>query len=191
MMGEKIGYARVSTVEQNLNMQQRALKAAGCSRIFTDRISGGAVIKPGLEDALRYLRAGDTLCIWRLDRLSRSLHDLLALAERLHMQEIGLHSITELIDTTTPNGRLFFSIAGAFAQFERDVIQQRTLEGLAAAQAAGKKAGPKFKVTDEQWSAIRPRIASGEISIGQAAKILGLNKSSVSRRFNAPAKLTQ
>ncbi|RVK16945.1 recombinase family protein [Sinorhizobium meliloti] len=185
MMGEKIGYARVSTVEQNLDMQQRALKAAGCSRIFTDRISGGAVIKPGLEDALRYLRAGDTLCIWRLDRLSRSLHDLLALAERLHMEEIGLHSITELIDTTTPNGRLFFSIAGAFAQFERDVIQQRTLEGLTAAKAAGKKAGPKFKVTDDQWSAIRPRIASGEISIGQAAKILGLNKSSVSRRFNA------
>lgn len=73
MMGEKIGYARVSTVEQNLDMQQRALKAEGCSRIFTDRISGGAVIKPGLEDALRYLRAGDTLCIWRLDRLSRSL----------------------------------------------------------------------------------------------------------------------
>ncbi|MCG5486769.1 MAG: recombinase family protein [Sinorhizobium meliloti] len=110
-MGEQIGYARVSTVEQNLDMQQRALKAAaGCSRIFTDRIGGGAVIKPGLEDALRYLRAGDTLCIWRLDRLSRSLHDLLALAECLHMQEIGLHSITELIDTTRPNGRLFFSL---------------------------------------------------------------------------------
>lgn len=105
MMGEKIGYARVSTVEQNLDLQLRALQAAGCTRIFTDRISGGAVIKPGLEDALRYLRAGDTLCIWRLDRLSRSLHDLLALAERLHMEEIGLHSITELIDTTTPNGR--------------------------------------------------------------------------------------
>lgn len=184
-MAEKIGYARVSTIEQNLDMQHRALKAAGCSRIFIDKISGGAVIKPGLEDALRYLRAGDTLCIWRLDRLSRSLHDLLSLAERLQKDEIGLHSITELIDTSTPNGRLFFSIAGAFAQFERDVIQQRTLEGLAAAQAAGKKAGPKFKVTEEQWSEIRPRIASGEISIGKAAKILGLNKSTVSRRFNA------
>lgn len=187
-MPTKIGYARVSTVEQNLDMQHRALKAAGCAKIFTDKISGGAVIKPGLEEALRYMRAGDTLCIWRLDRLSRSLHDLLALAQQLESAEIGLLSVTESIDTTTPNGRLFFSIAGAFAQFERDVIQQRTLEGMAAAREAGRKPGPKFKITEEQWSAIRPRIKSGEISIGQAAKILGLNKSTVSRRYSASAE---
>lgn len=187
-MSTKLGYARVYTVEQNLDMQHRALKAAGCDQVFTDKISGGAVIKPGLEEALRYMRPGDTLCIWRLDRLSRSLHDLLALAQQLEDRQVGLHSVTEMIDTTTANGWLFFSIAGAFAQFERDVIQQRTLEGIAAASAAGNKLGRTFKVTNDQWSEIRPRIASGDISIGQAAQILGLNKSSVSRRFNSGSK---
>ncbi|MCB5205148.1 recombinase family protein [Neorhizobium sp. T786] len=180
----KIGYARVSTVDQNVEMQRRSLLDAGCEKIFTDKVSGGAVIKQGLEEALRHARAGDTLCVWRLDRLSRSLKELLLLIERLDGLQLGLVSVTEMIDTTTPGGRLFFSIAGAFAQFERDVIRLRTLEGLAAAKAAGKKSGPKPKVNDDQWGEILPRIGSGEISIGKAAKILGVNKSTVSRRFN-------
>jgi len=181
----KIGYARVSTVDQNPELQRQALLAAGCERIFTDKVSGAAVIKPGLEDAIRHMRAGDTLCVWRLDRLSRSLTELLHMSERLQKQDFGLLSVTEAIDTTSPGGRLFFSIAGAFAQFERDVIRQRTLEGLAVARAAGKKSGPKPKVTAEQWNEIEPRIASGQLSISKAAKILGLNKSTVSRRYNA------
>jgi len=181
----KIGYARVSTVDQNLKLQLQSLEAAGCEQIFTDTVTTAAGPKPGLEEAIMQMRAEDTLCVWRLDRLSSSLTELLHLAERLQGHGFGLHSVTEAIDTTSPGGRLFFSIAGAFAQFERDVTRQRNLEGLEVIRAAGKKSGPKPKVADAQWQEIEPRIASGQLSISKAANILGVNKSTISRRYNA------
>src|SRR5918999_2564644 len=124
-----IGYARVSTTEQHLHLQQDALTAAGCLKIFTDTISGVKAERKGLAEALNFVRAGDTLVVWRLDRLGRSLRDLIATMTMLEGRGIGFKSLTENIDTTTSGGKLIFHIFGALAEFERNLIRERTIAG--------------------------------------------------------------
>ena len=131
-----IGYARISTDDQNLALQHDALAAAGCEKIYEDRISGARAERPGLALALEVARAGDTLVVWRLDRLGRSLKDLIALAERLEQRKVGLRSLKEALDTTSSGGRLIFHMFGALAEFERDLIRERTRAGLSRGPGA-------------------------------------------------------
>ena len=146
-----IGYARVSTQDQHLHLQQDALKSAGCIKIFTDTVSGAKSERKGLEDALNFIREGDILVVWRLDRLGRSLKDLIERLTELHNRNIGFKSLTESIDTTTSGGKLIFHIFGALAEFERDIIRERTNAGLTAARARGKKGGrPKSPLSEEK-----------------------------------------
>jgi DNA invertase Pin-like site-specific DNA recombinase len=136
-----IGYTRVSTHDQTVHLQQDALEKAGCDKIFTDTITGSTFEREGLDEALTFLREGDTLVVWRLDRLGRSLRDLIDTVTRLNNRQIEFRSLTENIDTTTPGGKLIFHIFGALAEFERDLIRERTQAGLAAARARGRKGG--------------------------------------------------
>ncbi len=136
-----IGYARVSTQDQTLALQLDALKATGCERIFQDTASGTNTERKGLEQALDHVRAGDTLVVWRLDRLGRSLRHLIEAITALAARGIGFKSITEQIDTTTSGGKLIFHVFGALAEFERDIIRERTQAGLAAAGARGRRGG--------------------------------------------------
>src|SRR5947209_2225072 len=137
----QIGYARISTGEQTLDLQLDALQAAGCGKVFTDTASGAKTERPGLTDALSHLRAGDVLVVWRLDRLGRSLRDLIDRLLDLDQRGVGFKSLTESIDTTTPGGKLIFHLFGALAEFERDLIRERTNAGLAAARARGRLGG--------------------------------------------------
>jgi len=145
-----IGYARVSTTDQTLALQQDALMKDGCSKIFTDTASGALAERKGLADALSYVRPGDTLVVWKLDRLGRSLKDLIARITELQNRQIGFKSLTEQIDTTTSGGKLIFHIFGSLAEFERDIIRERTQAGLSAARARGKRGGrrPTLKPKD-------------------------------------------
>ena len=136
-----IGYARVSTTEQTLALQQDALHKAGCGKIFTDTASGSIADRHGLEEAISQLRPGDALVVWRLDRLGRSLRHLIEIITALHNRGIGFKSLAEQIDTTTSGGKLIFHIFGALAEFERDIIRERTQAGLAAARARGRQGG--------------------------------------------------
>jgi DNA invertase Pin-like site-specific DNA recombinase len=152
-----IGYARVSTQDQHLHLQLDALKSAGCLKIFTDTISGTKHERKGLEEALHFLREGDSLVVWRLDRLGRSLKDLIERLTDLHTRNIGFQSVTERIDTTTSGGKLIFHIFGALAEFERDIIRERTNAGLTAARARGKKGGrPKSPMSADKKLQVAP-----------------------------------
>ncbi len=136
-----VGYARVSTHDQTLDLQKDALTQNGCTRIFTDTISGSTTERPGLNEALKFLREGDVLAVWRLDRVGRSLRHLIDTVSLLLERRIGFKSLTENIDSTTPGGKLVFHVFGALAEFERDLIRERTQAGLAAARARAKKGG--------------------------------------------------
>lgn len=136
-----IGYARISTADQNLHLQKDALKAAGCTQICEDTASGAKASRPGLEKALGMLREGDILVVWKLDRLGRSLKHLIENVQALDSRGIGFKSLQDNIDTTTPGGKLLFHILGSLAEFERDLIRERTNAGLAAARARGRKGG--------------------------------------------------
>jgi DNA invertase Pin-like site-specific DNA recombinase len=143
-----IGYARVSTHDQTLDLQLDALKHATCERIYTDTASGAKTDRKGLQDALDHLRAGDVLVVWRLDRLGRTLKQLIELINELRDKGIGFKSITESIDTTTTGGKLVFHIFGALAEFEREVIKERTNAGLQAARSRGRLGGRPKAITD-------------------------------------------
>ncbi len=145
-----IGYARVSTTEQNLDLQHDALKRAGCEKIIEDTVSGGKVQRPGPERVRNALRSGDVLAVWRLDRVGRSLRHLIELMAELEAERIGFQSVTESIDPTTPDGKLVFHIFGALADFQRNLIRKRTYAGLAAARARGRKGGRRKKLGDRQ-----------------------------------------
>src|SRR6266581_364917 len=136
-----VGYARVSTSDQTLNLQNDALEKIGCTKIFTDVVSGVKEERKGLQEAIEYVREGDTLVVWRLDRLGRSLKHLIETITKLNNRKIGFKSITENIDTTTSGGKLIFHIFGALAEFERDIIRERTNAGLQAARARGRRGG--------------------------------------------------
>ena len=150
-----IGYARVSTQEQTLNLQRDALTTAGCNKIFTDTASGAKAERKGLDEALNYVRKGDTLVVWRLDRLGRSLPHLITTMTDLEERGIGFKSLTENIDTTTSGGKLIFHIFGALAEFERNLIRERTQAGLTAARARGKKGGRPKALSAKQLSIAR------------------------------------
>jgi DNA invertase Pin-like site-specific DNA recombinase len=145
-----IGYARVSTADQTLDLQKDALQQAGCTKIFTDTASGAKAERTGLDEALNYVRNGDTLVVWRLDRLGRSLKHLIETITTLNNRNIGFKSITENIDTTTSGGKLVFHIFGALAEFERDIIRERTNAGLTAARARGRNGGRPKSLTGKK-----------------------------------------
>ena len=150
-----IGYARVSTHEQTLDLQQDALTKAGCTKSFTDTASGAKTERKGLEEALNYVRKGDTLVVWRLDRLGRSLPHLITTMTDLLERGSGFKSLTENIDTTTSGGKLIFHIFGALAEFERNLIKERTQAGLMAARARGRRGGRPKALTAKQLSIAR------------------------------------
>lgn len=154
----KIGYARVSTKDQNLDLQYEALKQADCDLIFEENISGAKTERPELQKVLHLLKAGDTLVVYKLDRLSRSTQHLIEISNLLSERKANLQSTSDDIDTTTSMGKLFFTILGAIAQFERDLIIERTRAGLDAARKSGKKLGPKQKVDPKT---IRALVNSG------------------------------
>lgn len=178
-----IGYARVSTLEQNLDGQLDALTQAGCSRIFTDHASGAKTVRPELDKAMDYLREGDTLVVWKLDRLGRSLPHLVEVIADLDKRGVEFRSLTESIDTTTPGGRLVFHMAAAFAQFERDLIRERTSAGLAAARAQGRLGGRPTVMTCERVKTARA-MREGGATFTQIGKVLGVSRSSVSRALS-------
>ena len=148
-----VGYGRVSTADQTLGLQKDALAQAGCERLFTDTASGSRADRPGLDEALDFLRPGDTLVVWRLDRLGRSLRHLIDTLGGLDQRGIGFRSLQEQIDTTTSGGKLVFHVFGALAEFERDLIRERTHAGLAAARARGRRGG-RPKALDPRKAAI-------------------------------------
>jgi DNA invertase Pin-like site-specific DNA recombinase len=174
-----IGYARVSTTEQHLHLQQDALVKAGCLKIFTDTISGVKSERKGLTEALDYIRGGDTLVVWRLDRLGRSLKDLIERITDLHSRNIGFKSLTENIDTTTSGGKLIFHIFGALAEFERDIIRERTNAGLTAARARGRKGGrPRSSLSDAgKVQLARQMYENKTTSVRDICKALGIPRS--------------
>src|SRR5579871_2207286 len=150
MSGMLVGYARVSTQDQNLELQRDALNTAGCKRIFEDKMSGAKAARPGLLEAISFMRPGDTLVIWKLSRLGRSLKQLIETVQLLAEKEIELKSLNESIDTTTATGKLLFHIVAAFAQFERDNMIENTRAGLDAARAGGKHGGRPPKLDEKQ-----------------------------------------
>jgi DNA invertase Pin-like site-specific DNA recombinase len=171
-----IGYARVSTDDQKLNLQQDALRAAGCEKIFEDYLSGAASARPGLNSALEMARAGDTLVVWRLDRLGRSLKDLIQLTETLKKQSIGLHSLQEAINTTTSSGQLVFHLFGSLAEFERNLIRERTKAGLTAARTRGRLGGrPKALDPNKRQLAVK-LYNDRQYSIGEICQMMGISK---------------
>ena len=156
-----IGYTRISTDDQVTDLQEDALQEAGCERIFSDRISGASQDRPGLTDLLSYIRPGDTLVVWRLDRLGRSLSHLISLAQDLERRGAGLRSLNEAIDTTTPNGKLVFHLFSSLAQFEREIIRQRVAAGLEAAKRRGRVGGRPTVVTESKAQAISAMMKQG------------------------------
>jgi DNA invertase Pin-like site-specific DNA recombinase len=178
-----IGYARVSTHEQTLNLQQDALTTAGCTKIFTDTASGAKTERKGLEEALTYVRKGDTFVVWRLDRLGRSLSHLIATMTDLEERGIGFKSLTENIDTTTSGGKLIFHIFGALAEFERNLIRERTTAGLTAARARGKRGGRPKALTAKQRT-IALDLYEKRHPIADICRTLKISKATLYRAIN-------
>lgn len=173
-----IGYARVSTVEQSLALQRDALKGVGCDVLFEDHASGAKAERRGLAEALSYLRRGDTLVVWKLDRLGRSMAHLIDTVRGLEARGVGFRSLTEGIDTTTPSGTLIFHIFGALAQFERDLIRERTGAGLKAAEERGRKGGRKPVVTPDRLARAQAHIAAG-LTVREAAARAKIGKTAL------------
>ncbi|MBF0393847.1 MAG: recombinase family protein [Alphaproteobacteria bacterium] len=174
-----IGYARVSTLDQDLALQIDALHQAGCARIFEDcGVSGAKTERPGLTAALGYVRDGDVLVVWKLDRLGRSMAHLIETVTGLETRSVGLRSLTEAIDTTTPGGRLIFHVFGALGQFERDLIRERTRAGLSAAAARGRKGGRKPVVTADKLKRAQGLMAQG-LTVREVAARLKVGKTAL------------
>jgi DNA invertase Pin-like site-specific DNA recombinase len=174
----QIGYARVSTLDQDPALQLDALAAAGCTKVFEDRASGVRADRAGLQTALNYLRDGDVLVTWKLDRLGRNLPHLIETVAALEKRGVGFRSITEAIDTTTPSGRLVFHLFAALGQFERDLIQERTRAGLAAAAARGRLGGRKRVITSEKLDRARAMVTKG-LTVREAASRLKVGKTAL------------
>jgi DNA invertase Pin-like site-specific DNA recombinase len=175
----KIGYARVSTDDQNLDLQRDALQQAGCSVIYEETASGKSAARPELEQCMKALRPGDTLVVWRLDRLGRSLHDLVQIVSELEQKGIGFESITERIETTSAAGKLVFHVFAALAEFERNLIRERTRAGLAAARARGRKGGRKPKLDNQQVREIRALLRDPEIKVSEVAQRYGVSRTTI------------
>jgi DNA invertase Pin-like site-specific DNA recombinase len=179
-----IGYARVSTADQDLGLQSDALRAAGCERVFADTASGSLRERPKLQRALEDLRDGeDVLVVWRLDRLGRSLRHLIETVADLEKREVGLRSLTEGIDTTTAAGRMVFHIFGALAEFERELIRERTEAGLAAARARGWSGGRPPVMTEQKIRLARQMLATENMTMHEIAGALGVGRATLYRHL--------
>ena len=176
-----IGYARVSTDDQDTAAQVTALKEAGCERIFREMASGGRWDRPQLHRLLDQLRPEDVVVVWKLDRLSRSLRDVLMIMDRLGEAGAGFRSLTEAIDTTTPAGRMMMQMVGAFAEFERAMLRERTQAGLEAARRKGRVGGRRPKLSPQQQSEIRKMVSSGEKTAAEAARLFKVHPATISR----------
>ena len=181
-----IGYARVSTQDQNLELQIEALNQVGCQKIFDDKISGSRADRPGLAKALEILRDGDTLVIWKLDRLGRSVKNLVDLVGELHKQGIQFKSLTDAIDTGTPSGRFFFHVMASLAEMERELSIERTRAGLKIARSLGRKGGRKRKMTGSKIESAKKLLANG-IPCRDVAKNLGVSVPTLYRWVPASA----
>ncbi len=171
-----VGYARVSTTDQNLDLQKDALQAAGCERLLTDTVSGARAERPGLTAALKECRSGDTLVVWKLDRLGRSLPHLVETVRELSVRGVGFKSLQEQIDTTTSSGTLIFHIFAALAEFERDLIRERTNTGLVAARARGRNGGRPKGVDQKKQKAALALKKDGRHSIREICDIVGISR---------------
>lgn len=178
-----VGYARVSTHDQDPALQHDALEKAGCERVFTETASGAQRDRPELKAALDYMRPGDTLVVWRLDRLARSMKQLIETVEGLENRQVGFRSITESIDTTTSGGKLVFHIFGALAEFERTIIQERTRAGLAAARARGRTGGRPPVLDDKDKAAAIALLRDPEIPVKEVARRLGISLAALYHHF--------
>jgi DNA invertase Pin-like site-specific DNA recombinase len=189
----KLGYARVSTDDQTLNLQLDALAKAGCERIFKDVISGAKDVRPGLDQALAALRSGDTLVVWKLDRLGRNLKGLIDLMNEFATKGVGFQSLTEQIDTTTPGGKLIFHVFAALAEFERDLIRERTNAGLSASRARGKIGGrPRVEALNspKKLALAQALYQDERNSIGDICRTVGVSKATLYRYLKASGTLT-
>ncbi len=180
-----VGYARVSTQDQDLALQLDALQAAGCERVFTEKASGAQRERPQLQAALDYMRPGDTLVVWKLDRLARSLKQLIETVEALGGRGVGLRSLTEAIDTTTSGGRLVFHIFAAMAEFERSIIRERTRAGLDAAKARGRKGGRPPALSAKDIAAAKALLRDPELTVEEVAARLKVAPSTLYRHLPA------
>lgn len=176
-----IGYCRVSTVDQDLSLQLDALKKAGCEKFFRDKVSGAKSDRPALKKALDFARKGDTIVVWRLDRLGRSLKDLLEIVHRLEESKVGIKSLTESLDTTTPGGRLIFHVFGAIAQFERELIRERTMAGLQAAKDRGRTGGRPKSLSDKDLKVATAMLADPDITVSDVCEQLGTSPATLYR----------
>ncbi len=187
-MGHLLGYARVSTTDQQPQLQVDALERAGCYRVFTETASGARADRPTLEQVLDQLRPGDTLVVWKLDRLGRSLRHLVDTVTGLADRGIGFRSLQEAIDTTTPGDKLVFHVFAALAEFERDLIRERTAAGLAAARARGRRGGRPSVLTAHKLQVAREMYASGQYTVATIAKTLGVSRASIYRSLVSPGQ---
>ena len=185
-----IGYARVSTPDQKLDLQIDALKKIGCEKIYHDKISGAKTKRPGLEKSLEIARAEDTLVIWRLDRLGRSLKDLIQIAETLKKRDIGLKSLEEGIDTTTSTGQLMFHLFGALAEFEKNLINERSQAGLNAARSRGRLGGRPKSLNRDQQQLVVKLYNDREHSIAQICQMMSISKPTLYKYLAAAAQNT-
>jgi DNA invertase Pin-like site-specific DNA recombinase len=184
---QRIGYARVSTDEQNLNLQRDALERADCTVIYADKASGKSVSRPELEHCRMALRKGDTLVVWRLDRLGRSLPDLVQIVGELEQAGVGFESLHEKIETTSAAGKLVFHVFAALAEFERSLIRERTRAGLAAARARGRKGGRRPKLDAKQIREVKALLADPKISVTDVATRYGVSRSTIYKHLSRPA----
>lgn len=180
----RIGYARVSTTEQHLDLQTDALRQAGCEKIYTDTVSGASEDRPGLTTALEVLRVGDTLVVWKLDRLGRSLPHLVTAVNDLKTKGVGFQSLQEQIDTTSGIGKLIFHVFAALAEFERDLIRERTKAGLASARARGKLGGRPKSLNAQQVALANAMYADKQNSVQDICATLGIGKTTFYRYIN-------
>ena len=176
-----IGYARVSTNDQETATQVAALKAAGCERTYREKASGGRWDRPELHRLLDQIRKGDVLVVWKLDRLSRSLRDVLVIMDRLSEAGAGFRSLTEAIDTTTPAGRMMMQMIGAFAEFERMMLRERTKAGLDSARREGRVGGRPPKLSPQQQAEIVRMVSKGRKTAADAARLFKIHPATVSR----------
>ena len=185
--GTKIGYGRISTADQSTDLQTDALRDAGCERVFIDEASGTLRDRPQLTRALDYLRPNDVLVVWRLDRLGRSLRNLIDVVQQLAERDIGLISLREAIDTTTPSGRLVLHVFASISEFERDLIVERTRAGLQAARARGRVGGRPAVLTGEKLRVARQMYDSREYTVTAIADTLGISRATVYRHLQRSA----
>lgn len=181
-----VGYARVSTRDQNHDLQIDALRSAGCEKIFEEKLSAALRDRPQLQAALNFVRPGDTLTVWRLDRLARSLKQLIETVEMLSERKIGFRSLTEKIDTTSSGGRLIFHVFGALAEFERSIIRERTTAGLAAARARGRVGGRPRALSEADLNITKALLRDGKFTIAEIADRLNVAPSTLYKHLPRP-----